>query len=400
MADFETLPTEIIILILHHTADFMGVNSLLQGSLKVRLVFRANYLQIVEDLLKNCPSTSHENFKLCLTVGLIRDPSFKPLDLNEFISHSSVIVSEKGLPHISEESAFVMIEVAAQLQLIACACLSRLLQNFCEAHGLVLPHQWHRNGTGPFSWVEEFRVYHALWQLQAHADLQRAASFGSTKSGSSFGFHEPWGGWKWTQAEKNKIADLFQESHVQSYQTQGIAIILQEMGARSRYDEVAGPSLKEELDVGYKYQLPLIEFSEISHTIKSAAWSTPEIPKETEINMTWDRCINSSRSPRQALFYKTMQLNLAFRPGRYATGLDDMLPFYRIGIFIWDTWRMYSMGLLDMGKNKVLQAPDGASFEPTTSGLRVLQKRWCALAQKSPGGSESTRKRMETIPLF
>ncbi|RJE25059.1 hypothetical protein PHISCL_02594 [Aspergillus sclerotialis] len=41
---------------------------------------------------------------------------------------------------------------------------------------LVLPRHWQGNALSSPSWIEEFRVYRALWRLQLYSDLRYAAT--------------------------------------------------------------------------------------------------------------------------------------------------------------------------------------------------------------------------------
>ncbi|KAI9370709.1 hypothetical protein BJX61DRAFT_544392 [Aspergillus egyptiacus] len=119
-----------------------------------------------------------------------------------------------------------------------------------------------------------------------------------------------------------------------------------------------------------------------------------------------------------------MQMQLAFRPGGYPTGLDDLRPFYRLGVFIWDTWRMHLMGLVKVARRlprgagvgawprreggeedteeekEIIQAPDGSYFSPRFIDSHRLQKRWCALVGRKTGGEKRVQEYMEKLELF
>lgn len=55
--------------------------------------------------------------------------------------------------------------------------------------------------------------------------------------------------------------------------------------------------------------------------------------------------------------------------------------FYRLGVFVWDAWGMYSVGLKYINE-KAAQAPDGTWFIPPHPGRFAshhIMKRWCLL---------------------
>ncbi|PYH42458.1 uncharacterized protein BP01DRAFT_385346 [Aspergillus saccharolyticus JOP 1030-1] len=72
-----------------------------------------------------------------------------------------------------------MVGVAANIQRLACICLitlharlqAALPQYLHSIRGIpcVMPCQL--RDVGPFSWIEEYRVYRALWHLQVFSDL-------------------------------------------------------------------------------------------------------------------------------------------------------------------------------------------------------------------------------------
>lgn len=205
MDPFEKLPVEIILPILNLTADFTGVDSLLAASPAINAVFNANSSRIISGLLEACPSTAQELHHLFRIVHCIRTPSFQPRYMCSFILRCPV-----PKPDHDPSVARSMIHVASQIQYLACACLTKLFANFRSAHNAVLPAEWlndEEGGVSPFSWIEEFRVYRALWRLQINSDLCRAVK-SVPEPVMERGFQEEekaWGGWTWSSAEIDKI---------------------------------------------------------------------------------------------------------------------------------------------------------------------------------------------------
>lgn len=149
---FQKLPVEIILTILHYTADFAGVDGLLRGSKTIRAVFQANSSRIIEDILATCPSTSYKLHELFRTVARIRTPSFKPANFTSFISHLDPNPNSNSIFSMDESTARSMVSIAAQIQRLACACLLKLFDNFRSTHNTILPLEWiERSAKEPFS---------------------------------------------------------------------------------------------------------------------------------------------------------------------------------------------------------------------------------------------------------
>lgn len=421
---FQQLPVELVLSILHHTGDFFGVDSLLQVSPHIHAVFQSHSLQITEDLLVSCPTTAHKLQHLFHITALIHTPSFNPANFEELTSAISDLSTATASANnsLNNDTTRLMISIAAQIQHLACACLSTAGDNFKIAHRAILPEEW-QNNCEPFSWIEEFRVYRALWQLRIYSDLWNLVCAETSMPDPSKEEPQPQPQppdstsrkWTWPTDEADKITTLaiFDFSPVQSYEIHSVADLLRHLGAPSLRDaETPGRT-----DRHLMPPLPLFASLHVPNITQYATWQSPPVPEETALNFYWGRSPEyASGKSKQAGSYVAMQLNLSFRPSLYPTGLDDIRPFYRLGVFIWDTWRMYLMGFLNMARRQatgadgkareeekekeMIQAPDGSYFSPPFITLYVLQKRWCALVGRKTGGSKGTQEAMEAVELF
>ncbi|KAJ5474129.1 hypothetical protein N7475_003695 [Penicillium sp. IBT 31633x] len=407
MDPFQQLPAELVLSILHHTGDFLGFDSLLQVSPHIRAVFQSNSFQITEDLLASCPTTAHELHHFFHVTALIHSPSFNPVNFEDLATAISTACSSTSFHN---NTARLMISIAAQIQHLACACLSIAWVNFQTAHRAILPEEWSRS-CEPFSWIEVFYVHRALWLLRIYSDLWNLVCV--EKKIPVPDPHPPVctntsRKWSWSPSEADKIITLaiFHLPPVNSFELHCVADLLRHLGAPSLRDAET-PTVGSLEDHFKPLPPPLfasLHVPSINITLEHATWPTPPIPEETDLNCYWRRSPeNTSGAPRQAGSYIAEQLNLSFRPGLYPTGLDDMRPFYRLGMFIWDSWRMYQMGYLRMSprwREEMIQAPDGSYIRPPVMARRVFQKRWCSLVGKKPGGSKRIQELMEKTELF
>lgn len=221
MTTFEDLPVEVILYILHLTADFVGIESLLEISPRVRAVFKSNAVQITEDLLASFPATLYKLDRLFRIVALIHTPSFRCPTFDSYLVYTTTFTNlhdyynarsdRSGL----ENSLYGTIRIGAKIQRLACACLSKMIDNLrlagnkCWVNNastrttrLVLPRQ--ENALLPPCWMEEFRVYRALWCLQLYSDLRYAATPIETlklEIPVEEGEKQGWGRWSWSATD-------------------------------------------------------------------------------------------------------------------------------------------------------------------------------------------------------
>jgi hypothetical protein len=137
MDPFNKLPTEIVLCILHHTTDFVGLDSLLCVSPWIRAVFQASALQITEDILAGCPYTWRLE-SLFRTSTLIRTPAFQCSTFHEFHKRTrdtpAFIKAWNDDQFSHSKTLRSMIRVAARVQRLSCAVISTML-NFCASLG-------------------------------------------------------------------------------------------------------------------------------------------------------------------------------------------------------------------------------------------------------------------------
>ncbi|KAL4807323.1 hypothetical protein BDV18DRAFT_137463 [Aspergillus unguis] len=128
---------EVILSVLHHTADFTGVDSLLSVSPYTFAVFYTNVPQLIKDLLAACLSTSPN----C---------TIYPGDLASFISQCT-----SSSPSIDDSLTSTAISSTPPYQNCSRTYASRIM----------LPSRPDCLTAASLSWIEEFRVYRAPYHL-------------------------------------------------------------------------------------------------------------------------------------------------------------------------------------------------------------------------------------------
>lgn len=183
-APFNLLPTDILLLIMEEISDFVSLDNLLAISPHAASIFLRWAIPITQRTLLTCLITSQlGNFQ---EVMVIRSGSARYANLGEFQASfwaedaRTVDLVQYFAGRDPSEVAVAlrdMVRVAAHIQRIACTCLSKTMGNLYAAvnSNPVFPPSRELVGTVKPSWVEEYRVYRAVWHMQVYSDLERAS---------------------------------------------------------------------------------------------------------------------------------------------------------------------------------------------------------------------------------
>ncbi|OJJ68586.1 hypothetical protein ASPBRDRAFT_57941 [Aspergillus brasiliensis CBS 101740] len=184
MNTFDRLPYEIVSLIITYAADWVALESLMKVSQRVGWLFDGGpaleadreAIRLVECILEDNPMMNHRlhhKFRICMH---LRQPSYDK-NFKKFKKWDYKRTSLNSTSSISRGSLRDTVIVAANIQRLACACLTTYLNRtrelqprFLEKFGAVI------RDAGPPSWVEEYRVYESLWHYQLACDLVDATS--------------------------------------------------------------------------------------------------------------------------------------------------------------------------------------------------------------------------------
>lgn len=355
MAALTHLPYELLSSINKYAADWVGLESLLKVS-PLGMLFVGEFnkadpeaIHLVESILKNNLIMSHKLHRHFRMTMELRQPSLPDKSLAEFLdrdySRSSMTSSSTTRAALQE-----MVKLAANIQRLACACLSTLLSRLRK----VQPRRWemqsdldsdiHRlTGTAPYkprdagspSWIEEYRVYRALWHLQLCADLLVAADRL---------------GWPQSDLEnlRSNHVDLIQLPRVAAEEIRSVKECLKDLFGANIGDIIQPSAKLNRSDMAFLAKLP--NATQLSY--KFDVWSPPAPPKfagfdaASKVRDMWgQRMEMTQRNPMDSLWC-SWQFRSKTHPVRLqACSLQDTRLWRALGMPIWDLWRLYGLGL-------------------------------------------------------
>ena len=375
MDPFELLPPELIVQILLSTADFVGIESLLIVSPRVYAVFYERPSRSFQAILEANSIASEDVVQRTIReVWLLHGPSF-----DEYLKFTDGVHGQLETDtHTYTHDATVpkMMQISAQIQRLACLCLSTMRQNFVNAIGCTgvgsLPGPVRAQyAARDFSWVEEANVFWILWHLRHYSDLHTRGS------------HE-----NWPASSAERFAEYRERNSLHMYHAEMISVvsaILDDLGLNPIYSY---PGLREceespEASWGYPVQTPLPRFHsfELEDT-HITIWPPQPKPEVSPVTIAW--CLGPDFCGR---FFNYMQMYRMWTIMRSRSisnpdvHVQRMQLYRRLGIFIWDIWRMFSTGLISWKKQECIETPDGHFTEIHDIYTQELQSRWLALVQ-------------------
>lgn len=121
-------------------------------------------IRLVEAILRNNPVMRHELNRQFRISMKLRHPSLSDVTFLEFVGWDYSLLSVSS---ISRATLWEMVAVAANIQRLACACLTTLLK--CQLRRIIMKGTvpW---DVGAFSWNEEYSVHRGLSHLQLYSD--------------------------------------------------------------------------------------------------------------------------------------------------------------------------------------------------------------------------------------
>ncbi|RAH72535.1 uncharacterized protein BO66DRAFT_436204 [Aspergillus aculeatinus CBS 121060] len=191
MDPFSTLPHELLSSISEDAADWVGLDSLIRVSPRIAALFHpeggsnqahSDAIYLVENILRTNPMMSHQLhrfFRMCGDLQSLPFSSGCNLTLAEFMAQG--YSSPLSPTSVTGTVLRGMVWVAANIQRLACACLTTFLARTRAvqpigygrdaARRLKGEEPYPPREAGPPSWAEEYRVYRALWHLQLYSDV-------------------------------------------------------------------------------------------------------------------------------------------------------------------------------------------------------------------------------------
>lgn len=392
MDRFEWFPPEILRHILSYMTDFVGIESLFLTSPWSRRVIEGQLCILRETFTSNPITSMPEIDKVVRQIVLISDPSIHYTSFEHYHnSCCSTVGHGEGLDYaaMAPDQVFDTFHTAARIQRLACLCLDSMRRKFTSAVASALGPPAGDRAAAPPSWIEEFRVYEALWQLEHYSRLRRAAA----------------GRWGWSEDEMaetgRKYITSSNISRFSSEQIWTVAAVLADSGLAPVYETNAGiggstPECQEEpvlerWALPHETPIPCFETLDLPVYDQKHVWSPPPVPDEdSTVQDIW------SQTPRHRLsltvslaMIRSHTRMVTWRSGfeQSSRDLRDMRPFRRLGVSIWDTWRMYSVGLwTNIRRDSERPTPDGGVAYGSAFQLSVYETsaRWLALVGKPP----------------
>ncbi|KAI2996361.1 hypothetical protein CBS147346_9371 [Aspergillus niger] len=384
------IPYELLSIINSYAADWVGFESLLEVSPQLKELFNGDSdtkadleaVRLVETILQQNPVMRYELHSLFRMVLKLRQPSLVKVTLAEFMAQdhsSSLMVS---FPSISRAMLKELVSIAANIQRLACACLTTFLHRVRK----VQPRCWDKvkeEGTepyqpreaGPSSWIEEYRVYRALWHLQLYSDLSIA---GRRLDWPQCDLEDWWfGQMKWDQVPVVLGEEVRTVSECLETLVRFRPVVRSTKAmATKRYNE------KHVFDVRLISQLP--NARQLRHEFD--IWGPPCPPKIADAEDgfpmdIWGQGITSIHSNRMASIFRVCQLRTSTHPARHQVcQIQDSCPWRGLGMTIWDLWRCYCLGLYSArfprGRHPgPIPAPDGTAVpggcSPVDCGFEI-----------------------------
>ncbi|KAJ5651158.1 uncharacterized protein N7484_004881 [Penicillium longicatenatum] len=350
MAALNRLPYELLSSVNRYAADWVGLESLLQVSPQLGKLFAGESdnanpeaIRLVESILKENSIMSHELHRYFRMTMELRQPSLADRNLAEFMArdHSR---SRMASSSINRATLQEMVKVAANIQRLACACLTTLLTRLRK----VQPRRWEGElqgarlfkvtGTAPYkprdagppSWIEEYRVYRALWHVLLCSDLLVAADR-----------------LEWPQSD----LDLLRSDYIGWNQLPYIAT--EEIrSVRECLDNLFGADIDQTTqllveskssDKALVIQVPYAT----QLLCKFDVWSPPPTPPRMSITRDlWGQGYMMTEENPMFDLWRSWQIRSKTHPARHQVySLQDSRLWRALGMPIWDLWRFYGLGL-------------------------------------------------------
>lgn len=374
MDPFTRLPPELIVQILH-LADFSAVQNIISVLDSVRAVLRAQPTVIQGLIRSDSMASLPEIQKLCLNTALLQT-SNSLLHSRSLLDYQQKYGDNPTIEY-TEELSTCILELAPCTQRLACACPSLIQHKMVSALAqsedpkISTPDRIQR-AREPFSFTEEYRVYCSIWHLQHYSTLPKAATECWNWNEASIQGLDAYNTWNeidwrtgteriWTTAALLSdlgLAPIYRRhpfQHLQKYLAQDPE------GEESSRAAWTFPH-ETPLPLFHSFDAPLAQ-----HTRNPPClWTPLPRPRKTNAMETWQLTIERRRSlPLQCMLFYQASSAVSREREPSSPALADFRPWRRLGVAIWDAWRMHLSGLFTYPGNpgRVIPTPDGDTLD-------------------------------------
>lgn len=379
MDPFAKFPTEIIWQILESCCDFTSLEGLQQISPRVKEAFNGSFKNITERVLRNCSFTSHGLHYYFTRLASILSTSFTtPQALLEELAGSPGDVMRSTSLSTTHSLAAVhqTVKTAAKVHLTACVCLQLFINRLESAeprrpmasdanvadwlHGIVPPPKGGeliQFDVDPPSWVESYRTHRGLWKLELFHQIHNAAT----------------NHWLWSTHD----LDCFSEQYLEWCRYPGGT---EELQTVSECLVDLCPSKPTFLSHRTPYLVTIPP--PINLTVQTC-WPLPYI-QDTQVDSKWRRSPRHVKGRNCALsFFSCLRGGESSRSYN-ALWKVDFKAFRRLGIPLWDMWRLYQMRLMSQSRSVLSPRGDWVGREPekTEWPHHITAYIWFSLAEE------------------
>lgn len=376
MDPFERLPAELINHILLCASDFVGIESLLIASPRVDAIFHDRPGLLFQGLVaSNTIASAAPIQEITQKVRLLHSPSFNVHSLEEYIQCTNSVHHQPDI-HSYGAEVLEMVRISAQIQRLACKCLSTMQQNFISVVsglpvGSLSGSIRAEKAAKPFSWVEESNIYWALWHLRHYSDLH---NYGSRLN--------------WSEDSMKRLKEYHTWNSIDYLTSEVIATVaavLADLGFSPIYSYPYQGEDEESLQGVWWYTMetppPLFLSFDLERSMDITVWPSPSTPRTDSVTEAWHLGLGyCGKAPSQMAMYKDWARVLAYQGPDHNYTLIRIQPYRRLGVLVWDVWRMYSTGLMQWNNGEQTETPDGGLTYVQHVALREWHSRWIALA--------------------
>jgi hypothetical protein len=351
MDPFAKLPTEIICQILESCCDFTGLDGLQQISPRAKAAFNGSFKRITEHVLKNCPLTSHGLRCYFTLLSTILSTSFTPQALlEEIASLPRALIQPISLSTAHSLVAVQQtVHIAAKIHLTACACLQHFINRLESAeprrpiapianvvdwiNGKIPPpknSEIIHFDVDPPSWIESYRTHRGLWKFELFYQIHKAAT----------------NRWLWSTHD----LDCFSEQYLERCQYPGGIEELQTIS------ECVVDLCSFKPTILSHQNSCLVAIPSPSDLMIQACWPLPNIP-DTQVEARWGQSSETAHYTNDVHSYFRARRGGEKTRHHHPLWKVDFKAFRRLGIPLWDRWRLYQMRLMHQPRS--LLSPRG-----------------------------------------
>ncbi|KAL4754357.1 hypothetical protein BDW72DRAFT_166732 [Aspergillus terricola var. indicus] len=402
MDPFTKLPPELIAQVLVYTADFSAVESIISASPRVNLVFRAQPT-IIHDIISVDPiARLPEIQNIIHNISLIQTLSAQYPSVVDYQQRY-----ENGPPiEYTEELSSFILELAARTQRLACACLTLIQHNFVSAleeipAGDISASRRVQIAREPFSFTEEYHVYSSLWHLQHYSSLREAATERWHWDETSMRGLDAYN--KWNDTDIRRAEKLWTTAALLS--DLGLSPIYGHYPFQHQQRYLAqDPEGEESSRAAWTFPdttpLPFFRSFDIppgqDMTRPSLIWTPPPPPPEIEATKAWSLSADFRPwLPRHLAIFRHASTTASHERPPSSYSLVNFKQWRRLGVVIWDAWRIYRLGLFEgppRNPGEIIPTPEGGCLpvlprdpEERAQIPRVdYVSRWLAIIGEKP----------------